>query len=143
MFRNVPEAAQPGSSGTWFIRFSSRPQSILSMFPQRLLCPPCPQRWIRPWTGPAGAITLQGGPCPSLRSQDCLQHHLETPVLLFGHNLHPALDMLEPGSAGLPGTATHTQPPVSRLQSLAQAATKVLGMCAIQMVVTLGQALHS
>lgn len=56
-------------------------------------------------------ITQQGGPLLSLRPQGCLPDHPEAPALLFGYNPHPALNMLDPGSAGLLGTITHTSTP--------------------------------
>lgn len=73
-------------------------------------------------------------------------YHSEAPGLPFALNSHPALDVLDPGSAGLLGTATHTSipgPKTAGAPGLGTSYPKALGTCIVQTVVTPEKALYS
>lgn len=66
--------------------------------------------------------------------------------MFFVHNPHPALDMLDSGSARLLGTAAHTSTPSPKAADAPELGTsypKALGTCVVQTVATLRKALYS
>lgn len=66
--------------------------------------------------------------------------------MLFAHNPHPALDVLDPGSARLLDRATHTSTPGPKAADAPELGTsypKALDTCIVQTVVTLEKALYS